>query len=436
MKANTLKVIDFINKSNVAKWHSFLRKSQWWSKTEIENYQNEKLRELIKHAYNNVPYYNSLFKEIKITPSDINNSSDLHKIPVLTKDLIKNNFNDLIAKNAKSFHPIRRKTGGTTGVPLVHYSDKNSWSIGEALKYRAFEWGGYKLGERMALIGGSSILPDDSQGILKKIWNYYKGVYPLSAITTGNKELTEYLKVFENKRINYIKGYPNGINNFADYLNKVSKNININAVFVTAEYLDDYVRENISKVFNTDVYNQYGAADAGINASECRHHTGMHVGFESCIVEILEDNYLPSNIGEITCTQLTNFAMPKIRYQPNDVVAWIDEKCECGRELSMIDIIGRSTNLVFSNGRKMPGKSIPMIMRNFPVLKFQIVQDSPKSIIIHIDKESSYKDFHTKKIIEAFSYHIGSEIDIKINFGIDFDSLGSNKYRYIVSYND
>jgi phenylacetate-CoA ligase len=72
--------------------YDFLDKSQWWSSAELENYQNEKLARLIRHAYENVPYYSKLFKENGLRPDDVQTTSDLAKIPILTKKTIRENF--------------------------------------------------------------------------------------------------------------------------------------------------------------------------------------------------------------------------------------------------------------------------------------------------------------------------------------------------------
>ena len=72
-----LPVSDVFTHQNIAKTLKFLMKSQWWSESDLKEYQNEKLRKLVEHAYTNVPYYNEVFKERKLTPNDIQTSADL-----------------------------------------------------------------------------------------------------------------------------------------------------------------------------------------------------------------------------------------------------------------------------------------------------------------------------------------------------------------------
>ena len=91
------------------KYFNWLMKTQWFSPVDIDNLQNERLQIIIKHAYENVPYYTKLFNENKIKPNDINTKDDLKEIPILTKKIIRENFKQLTAKNAEKFLPLKKK---------------------------------------------------------------------------------------------------------------------------------------------------------------------------------------------------------------------------------------------------------------------------------------------------------------------------------------
>ena len=77
----------FLGRS-VSKHLRFLNRSQWWSSEDIRTFQNTRLRHLIEHAYTNVPYYNEVFKNNNLSPSDIKSVEDLKKLPILTKDIL------------------------------------------------------------------------------------------------------------------------------------------------------------------------------------------------------------------------------------------------------------------------------------------------------------------------------------------------------------
>ena len=74
--------------------YNFLQESQWWSKERLEEYQMQQLEKLLKHAYENVPYYRRVFNERGLKPKDIQDVEDLKKLPHLTKDKFRYNFNN------------------------------------------------------------------------------------------------------------------------------------------------------------------------------------------------------------------------------------------------------------------------------------------------------------------------------------------------------
>jgi phenylacetate-CoA ligase len=135
---------------SVAKHFKFLQKSQWWSEAKLKEYQNKKLRELIKHSYENVPYYTELFDSLNLTPSDINTTDDLVKLPILTKETIRENFKNgkIIAKNIPIKELMLRGSSGSTGEPLQYYITKDAYSFNIAANLRGWYWMGYRLGDK------------------------------------------------------------------------------------------------------------------------------------------------------------------------------------------------------------------------------------------------------------------------------------------------
>src|SRR5579864_1284341 len=95
--------------------------SEKWSAGEIEAYQNEKLRRLIRHAYENVPYYRERWKALKISPDEIRSRADLQKLPVLTKEEVRQNTDRFISRQAQKRELLSRHTSGTTGKGLHFY---------------------------------------------------------------------------------------------------------------------------------------------------------------------------------------------------------------------------------------------------------------------------------------------------------------------------
>lgn len=127
---------DLVKGTNIINELSFLRKSQYWDEDRIYEYQLKKLRGLISYSKKNVPYYDDLFKKIKITKNDIKTLNDINKIPILTKEIMRKNGNKLLSRNYKKYKLKKGKTGGTTGVPVLVYKDTAN---------RSFTWAPYQI---------------------------------------------------------------------------------------------------------------------------------------------------------------------------------------------------------------------------------------------------------------------------------------------------
>ena len=113
-----------------------LTKSERWSAAEIEAYQNEKLRSLIRHAFEHVPYYRERWKSLKLSPDDIRSREDLAKLPVLTKEDVRQNADRLLSLKARKRNLVPRHTSGTTGKALHFYISKQAVAFQWAVWWR------------------------------------------------------------------------------------------------------------------------------------------------------------------------------------------------------------------------------------------------------------------------------------------------------------
>ena len=100
----------------------FLSSTEWLSEKDLFDLQSRKLRQLIEHCYKNVPYYKRVFDDLGLKSGDIQTRDDLSKLPILTKSIIKENFNDLISLDIDSRKPLDGSTGGSTGTPM-HFKE-------------------------------------------------------------------------------------------------------------------------------------------------------------------------------------------------------------------------------------------------------------------------------------------------------------------------
>ena len=433
-------VMEIYKGTSIQKNLAFLNKSQWWKPEQLEELQNKKLRALIRHSYKNVPYYHRIFKENNLKPDDIKTKDDLKKLPFLTKDIIRKNLSDLLAKDFKKWKPRQNATSGSTGEPLKYYITMDSISIGWASGFRAWGWTGYKLGDKYAMLGGSSLVPKNIT-LKKRIRYLFERVLPLTSLYMTEEKMMEYARKLEEFKPKFIRGYPSALFILAKYLHENDYNdIRPRAVFTTAETLLPYQRKVIEDVFGCDVYDGYGCRDGNANAMECVEHTGYHIAAEQVIMELVSmkdgEHVSPGEMGEIIATDLHNYAMPFIRYAVEDVAVPSDEICPCGRGLPLLKSIeGRVFDIIkLKDGTMLSGVPITGELDDMESVKqYQIIQESNDEMIVKIVKEKSYTEEDTKRILRMLRERVGKEMNIKIAFVNEIPTTKAGKRRYIIS---
>jgi phenylacetate-CoA ligase len=425
--------------TKMLKYLKVLEETQWWSSAQLQELQNEKLRALIKHAYENVPYYHRIFEERGLTDKDIQTIEDLQKLPILTKDDIRQSLSDLIAKDSNKRKAFPNPTGGSTGEPLKYYIDMEVTSISWAGMFRGWKWAGYKLGDKRAAIAGSSLVTDRPT-FKTRVRNVIERNLKLSALDMSEPIMSSYAgRLMEYKPV-YIRGYPSVLYLFADYLSKQGiTNIRPKAIFTTAEMLLPHYREVVERQFRCKVFDQYGCYDGGLQAMECYEHCGYHISVEKAIMEFIDEDKRPVPVGcsgEILATDLHNYSMPFIRYAVEDRGTLAEEQCSCGRGLPLMKSIeGRTTDIiVFSDGSTLPGPALVDLFQKFQYIKqYQVIQNTVDQLLIKLVKRESYTDKDTEHFLSTIKAHISERAEIEVEFVDEIPTTKAGKYRFIIS---
>ncbi len=432
---------DIILGMSVSRQLRFLERSQWWSFSRLEEYQNKKLRSLVMHAYRNVPYYHNLFKSLMLDPENIRTKDDLTKLPILTKEDIRKDPESFLSINIKKKNFIKDSTSGSSGKVFEFYVDKNLMSIFRAMGVRGWEFAGYSFGDRITTIAGSSLLPN-KMSILKKIMFKTSRNLPLSSYNMNKDKIGNYVKQIINFKSDFIRGYPSSIAIIADYILKNNiQGVKPSAIITTSETLNNADKKLISEGFDCDIYDQCGCNDGGEDLCECKEHSGYHIGAERAIHEfVYESNESNNGYAHIILTDLCNYTMPFIRYDAGDMGIPTEDICQCGRGLPLVkSIIGRSIDrIVLPDGTYMPGLVISEIFDSDAsiigsIREYQIIQENIDKFNVNIVKNENYDNETSKKICKYFEGCMGIPLDIKFNFVSNVPRTDANKRRIVIS---
>lgn len=438
-------VYDSVRGTDRHKYGQYMDKTQWLSTEEIKKIQLKNLKALINHAYSTVPYYNQLFKEVNLHPSDFNKIDDLLKLPTLTKLNIQNNKEILLSQNIPQNQLISYHSGGT-GNPIKFFITKDQVSWENAAEYRAYRWADYRLGDKCAMFWGSPFEISKQEELLKRITSWIERIHFYSTYTVWDELLRRHIKDMQSYKPEIVRGYSSAVYFVArKMLEDGVDDVRPRAVITTAESLIPEFRQTIEEAFGCKVFDYYGSREISSIASECEEHTGFHVSAENVLLEFVRDgeHVAPGEHGVILATNLRNYGMPFIRYEIGDVGRPSDESCSCGRGLPLIDSIDGRISQFISIYDKEAGKVIPVLTANpgiiakvlnqVPVETFRVSQENLEEILIEVVPKQDYSDEHTQFVLDYLYDYIGKYIDIEIKLVEEVPPLPSGKRSVVVS---
>jgi phenylacetate-CoA ligase len=315
-------------------------------------------------------------------------------------------------------------------VPLIIRIDEPSVQWKYACTLRADQWSGYRLGQRVAKVWGNpEYLHFGWKGRLRNFL-FDRAVY-LDTLNLTDERITEFAARIRRHRPGLIFGHAHSLYLLACSLKKSGiTGIRPNGIISTAMLLHDWQRSVIEQVFDCPVTNRYGCEEVSLMASECEMHDGLHINADSLYAEI-GDN------GKLLVTDLTNRAMPPIRYEIGDVVVGSGRTCRCGRGLPMIERIeGREADYVVTpSGSLISGISLT---ENFALLidgaaQVQIVQESLHLLLIRMVADESFGDASRRQIAKLVHDTFGPTVRFEVELVDAIPQEPSGKYRFCIS---
>jgi len=428
-----------LKKHDTVRVRRSLEESQWWPADRLARLQTERLRALLRHAQEHVPYYRALFSRLGFDASRVQGAADLKALPFLSKDLIRAHSDELKSEQAAGL--ARFNTGGSSGEPLIFFIGRERVSHDVAAKWRATRWWGVDIGDVETVVWGSPI-ELTGQDRVKQWRDALMRTELLPAFEMSESRLDGFVQRIRARRPRMLFGYPSALSKIARHAQErgvAMHDLGIRVAFVTSERLYDEQRQTIERVFGCPVANGYGARDAGFIAHECPS-SGMHLTAEDVIVEIVDDagNVLrPGEAGEIVVTHLATRDFPFIRYRTGDRAVMDDRPCACGRGLPLLrEIQGRATDFVHAqDGTVMHGLALIYTLRDIPgIAAFKIVQESVGLTRVLIVPGPEYDRAGACSRIERdFQARLGAAVKIDVELVDQIAAERSGKYRYVVS---
>jgi phenylacetate-CoA ligase len=398
---------------------------------EIRELQNKKLRALIKHSYDHVPYYRSLFKKAGLRPDDIKTVDDIGKIPVSKKrDMRGKPIENLTANNIDLSKCVVYRTSGTTGIPLTIYWERAARKLLLLRKYNHQLNCGEQLSNKRVTIAGAWMAPlpkyIQKLGILRT-----KNISPFILPKTQLEEIQE----FDAKTLIAV---PSCVVPIArEIVESDFKGIQLSSIFTGGEFLHGDIRDYLRETFKANIFDSCGATEVGCIYIECMVHS-YHIQSDTVFVEITRDGETVSagEKGEITVTSLLNFSQPFIRYNLEDFGYMLDDECRCGSHYPLMKLTsGRASDLIhLPDGGSI---SAHQVTRFFTIMQdikqYKVIQETTDRLTVKLVKGRGFKESMITEIKETFNERLGNDISVNVSVVDNIPREKSGKFKIFKS---
>ena len=341
--------------------------------------QNERLVKQVRHVWDNVPYYRAKMEAKGVTPEDIKSVDDLYKLPLLTKNDLRDAYPyGLMGKPLSECVRIQ-STSGTTGKRVVAFYTQHDIDLWEDCCARAIVAAGGTKEEVVHVSYGYGLFtggPGLNGG------SHKVGCLTLP-MSSGNTD--RQLQFMTDLGSTILCCTPSYAAYLAESIHErgIQDQIKLKAGIFGAEAWSEDMRHDIENNLGIKAYDIYGLTETsgpGV-AFECCEQTGMHINEDHFIAEIIDpetEEVLPlGSKGELVFTAITKQAFPLLRYRTRDICVLSREKCSCGRtHVKMSKPMGRSDDMLIIRGVNVFPSQIETVLlqQGYPA-NYQIVVD-------------------------------------------------------------
>ena len=395
---------------------------------QIKALQSERLVAQVKNVWDNVPYYRKKMEEKGVTPDDIKGIEDLHKLPFLTKDDLREAYPyGLMARPLKDCVRIQ-STSGTTGKRVVAFYTQHDIDLWEDCCARA-----------IVAVGGTD--EDVCQvsygyGLFTGGPGLNGGSHKVGCLTiptsSGNTE--RQIQFMTDLGSTILCCTPSYVAYLGEAVNEkgLKDQIKLKAGIFGAEAWTEEMRHDIEQKLGIKAYDIYGLTESsGPGVSfECEEQTGMHINEDHFIAEIINPEtgeVLPEGEkGELVFTSITKEAFPLLRYRTKDLCVLTRKPCSCGRtHIKMRKPMGRSDDMLIIRGVNVFPSQIETVLLNQGMTpNYQIIVDrvnNNDTFDINVEVTQEMWDegaealaARTKKLVDGLKSMLGIKANVNL----------------------
>ena len=414
-----------------------LNETQWWEPERIRQQQWNRLREIVAYASRHCPYYATRLAEVGVSV-DIKDWDEFRRIPVLTKQDIREQGTRLLSREFAREDLVESRTGGSTGKALTLYCDKQCQELRNAAAMRSDQWAGWDIGMKVAAVWGN---PPVANTVKKKLRNMLLDRFMyLDTMQINETSVMQFVQEWYREDPKVLFGHSHSLFILATFLRKLEiRDLRPQGIISTSMMLLDPERRLIEEIFRCKVTNRYGCEEVSLIACECERRDGLHVNLDHVIVEFLRDDGTQAAPGEeanIIVTELINRGMPLIRYRVEDMGMSSARNCACGRSLPLMEkVVGRRADfLKRPDGSLVAGVSlVERTLTAIPgIEQMQLIQNQANEIQAKLVTDDQWSQNSEAALRHELQSVFGGQVKIDITQVAKLDQTGAGKYRFAI----
>jgi phenylacetate-CoA ligase len=401
-----------------------------------------RLLRMLAHCKQFVPYYASIMRD-RGNDFLANPETYLQTFPILTKDTIRDRYEELKSADLPTRKWYLNSSGGSTGTPVQLIQDYEYAAQSGAIKILFAKLAGREIGEsEVRLWGSARDIRRDTDGWRARSLNWLTHTTFLNSGLMTPERMRAFIAILNAKRPKLIVAYAEAIYELAKYAQRAGLEVlPQEAILTSAGTLFPFMRGKIEAVFQCKVYDKYGSREVGDIACERPGRAGLWVAPWGNYLEIVDDkgHLVPAGCeGEILVTSLTNYAMPLIRYRIGDrgILAPDSVSNRYGHGQVLSGILGRSMDFFRHKDGFLVNAGYFMALLYYRdwISRYQVIQRNHSLVVYKIVKSLPDPQLEElDEIVAKTKVAMGDDCEVVFEFVDEIPACASGKYRFLIS---
>jgi phenylacetate-CoA ligase len=401
------------------------------------------LRNLLLHAYDNVPYYHRVLRKSGVIENGKLCLANFGRIPILTRKTIKEREGDLFSRDGEKRKWFYNTSSGSTGEPVRFIQDRLFLKWGRITSRYYYErmLGVNEAFAKKVLLWAARDLFRENFGfkeiVARRINDVLTNTVLLNCTYMTETDMEHYVRMINSYKPEIIRGYASALYEICRFVEK--RNLAIfkpTIVVSSAEMLRDVFRKKIENIFGARVYDVYGSRELDGIAGECKHGL-LHIFMFNNYVEVMDGNNSEVREGEngkVVATALHNYSMPFIRYEIGDMAIVGPNTCKCGNPLPTLAKITGRVSCFFrkANGTLIDdGYFMAILAQREWIRAFKIIQEDYEKIrVMVVSIEGIIPNSEKKSIEEGIKLVMGKDCKVIWEVVDEIPKTKMGKYLY------